>query len=433
MEHNKLNYFEPELECATREQIKKIQLDKLKKLLSYCRENVGFYKNILDENNTYEKINSLDDLSKLPFTTKEDLKNHYPFGLIAVPIEEISEVHASSGTTGKRKIVGYTEEDINLCARNFARECIALGANKDDLLINTFLYGLFSAGMLVHHGANKLGIGVIPFSVGSDNLLIDLIRDLRPTIITGTPSYILHIGNLIRKYNLKKDELSLKYGILGGEPWSESVKPLLMDSLGIKVYDGYGMSELMLAISFECYAESGLHINEDRYIPEIINPVTGEALPYGEKGELVITTLDNKGMPLIRYRTGDISSIYLDECPCGRTLIKMSKPCGRTDDMLIIKGVNIFPSQIEDCLLKLGFVSNYQISIEKRDYLDVFEIVVEVVDFFSLSKQTLKERKAFIGKMLKESLCISAEVNIVSEGTIPRSNGKAKRVVDNRT
>lgn len=432
MVHTKLNYFEPELECATRDKIKKIQLTKLNKMLHYCYENVRFYKNLLDENNMHKEINSLDDLSKLPFTTKKDLENHYPFGLVAVPIEEISEVHASSGTTGKRKIVGYTDEDIELCSKNLARMYVAFGANKDDLLINTFLYGLFSGGLGIHHGANKLGMGVIPFSAGSDNVLIDLIRDLQPTIISGTPSYILHIGSLMRKHNLKKDDISLKYGILGAEPWSESAKPLLMNSLGIKAYDLYGLSELMICVSFECSAESGLHINEDRYIPEIVDPVTGDPLPYGEKGELVITTLDNRAMPLIRYRTGDISSIYLDKCPCGRTLIKMSKPHGRTDDMLIIKGVNVFPSQIEDCLLKLGFVSNYQILIKTRDYLDVFEILVEVLDFFSLSKQTLKERKELIGKMLKDSLGISAEVNIVSEGTIPNSSGKAKRIIDNR-
>lgn len=429
------NYFQESIECASREEIERIQLERLQKQVKHVYANVPYYRNLMDQKNVKpEDIKTLKDLAKLPFLSKADLRDNYPDGLLAVPKSEVRRIQSTSGTTGKRVIAFYTAHDLDVWAECCARAIVAAGGTKDDVVHVSYGYGLFTGGMGLHDGSYKVGSMTLPMSSGNTERQIQFMRDLGSTILCCTPSYAAYIGETIKEMGLTLDDIKLKAGIFGAEPWTENMRRDIEKSLGIKAYDIYGLTELCgPGVSFECSDQHGMHINEDHFIAEIIDPDTGEVLPYGEKGELVLTSIDKEAFPLIRYRTRDICILKPEKCPCGRTHVRMSKPMGRSDDMLIIRGVNVFPSQIETVLLQNGYAPNYLIEVDRVNNTDTLDINVELSN--EQSKDALfniLNAEKELANAIKTMLGINPKVHLVQPKTITRSEGKAVRVIDKR-
>ena len=400
-------------------------------------EKVECFRSRMDEKGLKpEDIHGVEDLSKLPFSYKNDLRDYYPFGLFAVPMKDIKRIHASSGTTGKRIVVGYTDEDLKIWADCFARMLVAVGATDEDIVQVSYGYGLFTGGLGAHGGAERIGATVIPMSSGNTALQIQNMVDFGATVLCCTPSYALYLGEEVERMGLK-DKIKLKYGIFGAEPWSENMRLEIEKKLGIKAYDIYGLSEILgPGVGCECPAQKGMHIWEDHFIPEIIDPDTCEVLPAGATGELVLTTITKEGFPLIRYRTRDICRLEYEKCECGRTHVRMRKPSGRSDDMLIIRGVNVFPSQIEEVLIEVGgenITPNYFITIDRVNNVDTFDLDVEMSEqFFHDDVKSIAAVEKQITEKLRSALGLGVKVHLVNPKTIARSEGKSKRVNDKR-
>lgn len=429
-------YYSEE-EVASRSELEAIQLKHLQDMVRRVYENVPFYRKALDEKGIRpEDIRSLDDLKRLPFTTKQDLRDTYPYGLFAVNKGDLARIHASSGTTGRQTVVGYTKNDLRNWGTMAARALVAAGATREDFVHVSYGYGLFTGGFGLHAGADELGCTVIPVSTGNTARQIKILQEFGSDIIGCTPSYAMYIGETVREMGIDPKSLKLRAGIFGAEPWTEQMRKRIEELLDIKAYDIYGLSEVLgPGVSYECSEQSGMHVNEDHFIVEIIDPDTGEVLPYGEEGELVFTCITKEALPLIRYRTRDIASLSIAPCPCGRTFVKMSKPHGRTDDMLIIRGVNVFPSQVESVLLGYDYVTaNYQLVISREGALDQLEIFVELredVQFDTVRELETKQKE--LRSAIESVLNVSAQVRLVSPHSIARSEGKAKRVLDKRS
>jgi phenylacetate-CoA ligase len=420
-----------------REQLKDLQLERLRKTLERVYHNVPFYRQKLQEAG-FEPgdLQSLDDLQKLPFTAKQDLRDNYPFGMFAVPMSEIVRVHASSGTTGKPTVVGYTRSDINTWAELMARTLTCGGTTKNSVIQVAYGYGLFTGGLGVHYGAERIGASVIPISGGNTQRQIMLMEDFGTTVLACTPSYAIYLAEAMEEMGVDKKRLKLQYGVFGAEPWSERMRQEIEKRLNIKAIDIYGLSEVIgPGVASECQEQKGLHIFEDHFLPEVIDPVTEKPLPFGEKGELVFTSLTKEGIPIIRYRTRDITTLKAEVCPCGRTHVRMEKIMGRTDDMLIIRGVNVFPSQIESVLLEIGDTEpHYLLVVDRKGSLDELEVQVEVSQaMFSDKVKGLETLEKMIHHRIESLLGISAKVKLVEPHSIPRSEGKAKRVIDKRS
>ena len=429
------NYFQPELECASREVLHYIQSKRLRKLVERCYNNVPLYKQRMDEAGILPgDIKDIDDVKKLPFTTKQDLRDTYPFGLFAVPREELARIHASSGTTGKQTVVGYTKADVDAWATGAARSIVMAGGTKADLVHVSYGYGLFTGGLGLHYGAEKLGATAIPVSSGNTKRQVQILQDYGSDILCCTPSYAMYIGETGRDMGIDPKTLRVRAGIFGAEPWTEEMRREIERLLAIEAFDIYGLSEIAgPGVACECHQHNGLHINEDMFYPEVIDPDTGETLPDGTYGELVFTCIGKEALPLMRYRTRDICSLNHLPCECGRTLVRMSKPRGRTDDMLIIRGINVFPSQIESVLLELGMDPNYQLVVDRVGNLDTLEVQVEMNEgMFGDTVRSLESIEHKIGNALQSTLNIVAKVRLLEPKSIPRSEGKAKRVIDKR-
>ena len=427
--------FKPEIECASRDYLRALQSARLIKMVKNAYENVPFYKKKLDEAGVSpDDIHSIDDIAKLPFTVKTDLRDNYPFGLFAVDRSELVRIHASSGTTGKPTVVGYTKADIDVWADGAARAIAAAGGKKDDIIHVAYGYGLFTGGLGLHYGAEHLGATALPASSGNTQRQIQMLQDFESDIICCTPSYAMFIGETIREMGIDPRSLKLRSGIFGAEPWTDEMRKQIEELLDIKAYDIYGLSEIAgPGVAYNCECQSGLHINEDYFFPEIIDPDTGEVLPDGEYGELVFTCIGKEALPLIRYRTRDICALKREKCSCGRTTVRMEKPRGRSDDMLIIRGINVFPSQVEHVLLSLNMNPNYLIIVDRKGVLDTMEVQVEMnPDMFSDTVKGLEQTEKMIENALQSTLNIHAKVRLMAPGTLPRSEGKAKRVIDNR-
>lgn len=430
-------YYQESVERMPREALRKLQSERLVAQVKRMYERVECFRKRMDEMNLRpEDIHGLEDLPRLPFSYKKDLRDYYPYGLFAEPLKSIVRVHASSGTTGKRIVVGYTREDLEMWADCIARMLTAIGVGAEDIVQVAFGYGLFTGGFGAHAGAERVGATVVPISAGNTALQIQTMIDFKSTVLCCTPSYAMYLGEEIEKLGVK-DQLSLKCGIFGAEPWTESMRAQIEEKLGIKAYDIYGLSEIMgPGVSYECECQAGMHINEDNFIPEIIDPDTGEVLPEGATGELVFTTLTKQGFPLIRYRTRDICSLNYEPCACGRTHIRMNKPSGRSDDMLIVRGVNVFPSQIEEVLLKVSvgdITPNYQIIVDRVNNNDTFDVNVEMSEqLFADDVKSIEKIEKQITAELRSVLGIGAKVHLVNPKSIERSEGKAKRVIDRR-
>ena len=427
----------PEIEQMPREELKKLQSERLCWQVKRMYENVECFRKRMDEKGlTPDDVKGVEDLYKLPFAYKQDLRDYYPYGLFATPLSEIRRVHASSGTTGKRIVVGYTENDLDMWSECVARMVTGLGINEEDIFQVSFGYGLFTGGFGLHAGAEKAGATVIPISSGNTALQIQTMIDFKATAICCTPSYAMYIAEEIERMGVK-DQLSLKVGIFGAEPWSEQMRTEIEQKLGIKAYDIYGLSEILgPGVSCECEHQCGMHIWEDHFITEIIDPNTGEVLPEGSTGELVFTTISKEGFPVIRYRTRDICSLNYEPCKCGRTHIRMNKPSGRSDDMLIIRGVNVFPSQIEEVLLDVNngeITPNYLIKIDRVNNTDTFDLDVEMSEsMFADDVKSIAKTEKFITEKLRSTLGLGVKVHLVNPKSITRSEGKAKRVIDLR-
>ncbi len=429
--------YSDELETMPKEALEALQLKRLQNMVERVYNLVPFYKMKLNEKHIKpEDIKSLDDLKRLPFTTKQDLRDNYPFGMFTLPLEQIVRVHASSGTTGKPTVVGYSKRDIDVWSELMARSFAASGVSRGDIIQNAYGYGLFTGGLGAHYGGEKLGATVIPISGGNTKKQIMIMKDFQSTVLTATPSYVLYLAETLKDMGIKKEDLRLKVGILGAEPWSEEMRNSIEEKLGIDAIDIYGLSEIMgPGVAIECKeAKHGLHIWEDAFIPEIINPETGEVLKDGEEGELVITTIAKDAMPLIRYRTRDITRIIKEPCICGRTHRRIERIKGRSDDMLIIRGVNIFPSQIESLLMETeGVEPHYQIVVDRINNLDVLEVKVEVSeDIFSDEIKQLQNLQRSIEKDIKDLYGINVTVKLAEPKSLERFEGKAKRVLDKR-
>jgi len=436
MSNNAQNYWDKSMECALPHEMEALQSFRLSKKIKHIYDNVPYYREKMNAAGIKpEDIKSVADLSKLPFTTKQDLRDTYPYGLFAVPMDEVVRVHASSGTTGKQIVVGYTENDIETWRECVARAIAAAGGTNKDFMHISYGYGLFTGGLGMHYGAEKVGCTTIPVSVGNTQRQINILKDFGSTIICCTPSYALFLAETMKEMGVSKHDIKLKSGIFGAEPWTEEMRVEIEDKLGLKAFDIYGLSEIIgPGVSFECDDQTGMHINEDHFIPEIIDPDTGEVLPYGEQGELVFTCITKEAFPLMRYRTRDIAVLQKGTCKCGRTLIKMLKPRGRSDDMLIIRGVNVFPSQIESVLLSMGNTApHYQIIVDRVDNTDVLEIQVEISqEMFSDEIKNLSSQENKIRQQVESILGIAAKIRLVEPKTIARSEGKAVRVIDKR-
>jgi len=429
--------FDVEHETMPREELEKLQLMRLQNVVARVYENVPFYRKKLDERGVKpEHIQKLSDVSLLPFTEKQDLRNHYPFGLFAVSRENIVRIHSSSGTTGKATVVGYTKRDIKNWGLMIARSLAAAGATSADFVHNAYGYGLFTGGLGIHNGVEELGATVIPISGGNTRRQAMLLRDFGATVITCTPSYALHLYDAAKEMGIDIKELPLRIGIFGAEPWTDAMRSDVENKLGITAIDIYGLSEIMgPGVAIECArVKNGLHIQEDHFLAEIIDPETGEALPPGEQGELVFTTLTKEGIPLLRYRTRDLSRLNITPCRCGRTTARMDRVTGRSDDMLIIRGVNVFPSQIETILLETdGLTPHYQLIVDRKGTLDTLEVRVEIDEaVFSDQIKNLQRLESKIEKNIKEFLGVTATVKLVEPKGIERSEGKAKRIIDMR-
>lgn len=430
-------FFNEDFETLPREAIRALQLKRLKAMVGRVQENVPFYRESLGRAGiTPDSIQSLADLARLPFTHKKDLRDSYPYRMFAVPMDEIVRIHASSGTTGKPTVVGYTHRDIDNWSELMARSFVAAGVNRGDIIHNSYGYGLFTGGLGAHYGAERLGASVIPMSGGNTKKQIMIMQDFGSTVLTCTPSYSLFMAEAAKEEGIDFRALKLRVGIFGAEPWSEEMRGDIETKLNLSAVDIYGLSEIMgPGIAIECQqAKKGLHIWEDHFIPEIINPNTGEVLGEDEEGELVITTITKEGIPLIRYRTRDITSISYEQCICGRTHARIARMSGRSDDMLIIRGVNVFPSQIESILMAVeGVEPHYLLIVDRKENLDTLEVQVEVGEkLFSDEIKHLQALSMRIEKQIKEMLGVTCRVRLVEPKSITRSEGKAKRVIDNR-
>ena len=428
-------YYQPEIECSSREKIKTLQDERLVAQIKHVYANVPYYRNLMDEKGVKpEDIKSTDDLCKLPFITKNDLRDAYPYGMLAVPKSECVRIQSTSGTTGRRVAAFYTKNDIDLWYDCCARAITAAGGTNEDVCQVCYGYGLFTGGPGLDGGSHKVGCLTLPMSSGNTERQIQFMVDFQSTIICCTPSYAAYIAETLKEMGYTADDINLKAGIFGAEPWTQEMRRDIEKALGIKAYDIYGLTEISgPGVSFECCDQTGMHINEDHFIAEIINPDTGEVLPEGEVGELVFTCITKEAFPMIRYRTRDICRLTREKCSCGRTLVKMSKPMGRSDDMLIIRGVNVFPSQIETVLLEQGYTPNYQIVVDRVNNTDTLDINVELsAEMFSDKVKDIAEKEKSLAVAIKAMLGINPKVHIVAPKTITRSEGKAVRVIDKR-
>lgn len=428
--------WNPTKECMSREQMRELQSERLKKLVHRVYHNTPFYRHKMQEMDVRpEDIKSIDDLVKLPFTTKQDLRDNYPYGLFAVPMSEIIRLHASTGTTGKPTVVGYTRKDLSVWAEMIARCLTAYGTTRDDIFSVGYGYGLFTGGLGLHYGVENLGATVIPMSTGNTAKQVQLLHDFGATALASTPSYALYLAEAIADAGIPREEMKLRIGIFGAEPWGEQMRAQIEEKLGMKAYNIYGLSEIMgPGVSHECECKDGSHIIEDHFFPEIVDSVTLAQLPYGETGELVFTTLTKEGIPLLRYRTKDLCSLNDALCSCGRTNVRMGRIVGRSDDMLIIRGVNVFPSQVEGVILEMAeFEPHYMLVVSRENNLDKLQVQVEVREqYYSDEISRMVELKKKISHRLQSVLGISADVKLMEPRSIPRSEGKAKRVIDNR-
>ena len=429
------NYYQKEIETMSRDEMKKLQSEKLVKQVKHVYENVPYYRNLMDEMGVKpEDIKGIDDLHKLPFLSKADLREAYPYGLLAKPLDDCVRIHSTSGTTGRRVVAFYTQNDVDLWEDCCARAIVAAGGTKKDVCQVAYGYGLFTGGAGLHGGSHKVGCLTLPMSSGNTDRQIQFMEDLIATILCCTPSYAAYIGESLKEQGYKPEDIPLKAGIFGAEPWTEEMRRGIEETLGIKAYDIYGLTETSgPGVAFECSEQTGMHVNEDHFYAEIIDPDTGEVLPEGSKGELVFTSLDKEAFPLLRYRTRDICVLSREKCSCGRTLVKMAKPMGRTDDMLIIRGVNVFPSQIETVLIKEGYEPNYQIVVDRVNNNDTFEVNVEMTpEKFTDKVSDILSMEKSLANAMKIMLGINPQVHLVAPKSIARSEGKAVRVVDKR-
>ena len=428
-------YWDKDIETMSREDMKALQSERLVKQVKHVYDNVKYYRDLMDKKGVKpEDIKSIDDLHKLPFISKADLRDGYPYGLLAVPLKDCVRIHSTSGTTGKRVVAFYTQNDLDMWANCVARAITAAGGTNEDVVQIAYGYGLFTGGSGLHDGSHKVGCLTLPMSSGNTERQIQFMQDLGATILCCTPSYAAYIGETIQEMGISPDDLKLRAGIFGAEPWTEEMRQTIEKSLGIKAYDIYGLTETSgPGVAFECCEQTGMHINEDNFIPEIIDPETGEVLPDGEVGELVFTSITKEAFPLLRYRTRDLCVLSRGKCSCGRTLVKMTKPMGRSDDMMIIRGVNVFPSQIETVLLREGYSPNYRITVDRVNHTDTLDIDVEctpeqfsdtVGDLYALEKQ--------LTAAIYNMLGITPKVHLVAPKSITRSEGKAVRVIDKR-
>lgn len=428
------NYYQKEMECMSREEMKALQNERFMKQMKHVWENVPYYRKKMEDHGvTIDDIKSIDDLHKLPFLTKDDLRDAYPYGLKGKPLEDCVRIQSTSGTTGKRVVAFYTQHDVDLWEDCCARAIVAAGGTNKDVCQVAYGYGLFTGGPGLNGGSHKVGCLTLPMSSGNTDRQLQFMTDLEATILCCTPSYAAYLAESIHERGLS-DKIKLKAGIFGAEAWSEEMRRDIEKNLGIKAYDIYGLTETSgPGVAFECEEQTGMHINEDHFVAEIIDPDTGEVLPEGSKGELVFTSITKEAFPLLRYRTKDICILSRKECSCGRTLIKMSKPMGRSDDMLIVKGVNVFPSQIEAVLLENGYPANYQIIVDRVNNSDTLEVLVEMTpEIFSDSLGKITEMEKNLVSALKAMLGIYAKVRLVDPKSIARSEGKAVRIIDKR-
>ncbi len=428
-------YYQKEIETMPREAVRIMQSEKLIKQVRHVYNHVPYYRDLMDKKGVRpDDIRTIDDLGKLPFLSKADLRETYPYGMLAVPLSDCVRIQSTSGTTGKRVIAYYTQHDIDLWEECCARAIVAAGGTREDVVQVCYGYGLFTGGSGLHGGSHKVGSLTLPMSSGNTDRQIQFMMDLKATILCCTPSYAAYIGESLRDRGYKPEDNCLKAGIFGAEPWTEEMRRDIEKSLGIKAYDIYGLTETSgPGVAFECSEQRGMHINEDHFAVEIIDPDTGEVLPNGEKGELVITSLDKEAFPLLRYRTRDICVLTREKCPCGRTHVRMSKPLGRSDDMLIIRGVNVFPSQIETVLISEGYAANYRIEVDRVNNSDTLDVFVELApDQFTDTVSGITSREKKLGAAIRTMLGISPAVHLVPPKTIERSEGKAVRVIDRR-
>lgn len=426
----------PDIECMDREELKKIQLERLKATVKLCYEKVPIYKKRMDEKGVKpEDIKELKDMAKLPFTYKTDLRDEFPYGLFAADKKDIVRIHGSSGTTGKPIVSGYTENDIEIWTEIVARSLAAAGCAEEDIVQVAYGYGLFTGGLGAHQGATRRGAMTIPMSSGNTQRQLMMMKEMGSTLLCCTPSYATYLGESVKELGYDIKDFKLKAGVFGAEPWTEEMRNQIEELLNINAYNIYGLTEMGgPGVAFECCAKNGMHINEDHFIAEIINPETGEPLPYGEEGELVFTTITKTGMPLLRYRTRDICTLYEEKCECGRTHVRMSRIFGRSDDMMIIRGVNVYPSQIEGVLLRVEGVSpHYMIVVDRVNSTDQMEVQVELTEeFYSDKVSEIEKIRDEIKNQIKSDVGISAKIKLVPPKSIPRSEGKAKRIIDNR-
>ena len=428
-------YYQKDIETMPYEEMKALQSENLVKQVRHVWDNVPYYRHLMEEKGvTPDDIQSIDDLHKLPFLSKADLRDAYPYGLLGAPLKDCVRIHSTSGTTGRRVVAFYTQHDVDLWEDCCARAIMAAGGTEEDVVQVAYGYGLFTGGAGLHGGSHKVGSLTLPMSSGNTERQIQFMQDLSATILCCTPSYAAYIGESLKEQGITPDQLSLKAGIFGAEPWTEEMRRGIEEALGIKAYDIYGLTETTgPGVAFECCEQTGMHINEDHFLAEIIDPDTGEVLPEGSKGELVFTNLDKEGFPLLRYRTRDICVLSRKKCSCGRTLIKMAKPMGRSDDMMIIRGVNVFPSQIETVLLKEGYEPNYQIILDRVGNTDTFDVNVEMTaDMLSDTVGGITSRERALSDAMKVMLGINPKVHLVAPKSIVRSEGKAVRVIDKR-
>jgi len=431
-----MKFWNESIECMDRASLRNLQDSRLREMVAYCYDHTPFYKKKLDEAGVKPAdIKGVGDLYKLPFTVKTDLRDNYPFGLFAVPMSEIVRIHGSSGTTGKPTVVGYTKEDLGLWSECLSRALTSFGASAEDIFQVAYGYGLFTGGLGMHYGAENIGASVIPISSGNTSKQIQLMHDFGTTTICSTPSYALFLADAIAESGIPREEFKLKRGVFGAEPWTESMRKDLERKLGIKAYDIYGLSEISgPGVGFECECQCGTHLNEDHFYPEIVDPKTLEPLPEGQVGELVFTHLTKKGMPLLRYRTKDLTALHYEKCSCGRTLVRMDKILGRSDDMLIIRGVNVFPTQVETVILEFKELEpQYLMVVDRINNTDRLQLDVEVrQEFFSDTITTMVQLKKRVASRLQSILGLSVDVHLVEPKSIERSTGKAKHVIDKR-
>lgn len=431
-----MNYFNKEIECAPRHEIEALQSFRLSQQIRRVYENVAPYRKKMDEAGVKpEDIKSVKDLAKLPFTVKQDLRDNYPYGMFAVPTSEVVRIHASSGTTGKQTVVGYTAKDIDIWAECAARSLAAVGATKHDFVHVSYGYGLFTGGLGMHYGAEKLGATAIPASAGNSKRQLEMFKDFGSSVVCMTPSYAISLIELMQEIGMTKDDIHLKAGVFGAEPWTEEMRKEIEAGLGLKAYDIYGLSEIMgPSVSCECEYQCGMHIWEDHFIPEIIDPDTLEVLPAGEQGELVFTCITKEALPLIRYRTRDIATLVYEPCKCGRTHVRMLKPQGRTDDMLIIRGVNVFPSQIESALLSVdNKATNYLLVVDRVNNLDTLEVQLELRDdMFGDNVKDVEAYKRRVKSAIDSAIGVGVNIKLLEPKSLARSMGKATRCIDNR-